>query len=331
MKVQRPRLGLGDRRNKQPASKRERAARDRSSRARQHLERVRGGQSQRPELPVPSLSLAAPIAVAVSLIIGAVFGSPLIAAAGSWIAGEPIRLESISVSGASRLSLEEIGQATSLPKGVSIDEIDPGAVEANLREHPWIADASVVQLPTSRLLIGITERVARAVVGIAEEPEPSDHDVRGWRVVSSGGLAFATASESDVASLPKLLVRSAPTTHEPVEALADAIELASRFEAFGLPTPSEVIIDEGIGMEGWIIRLPALAPRVILGRDDLDARITALAELVGTGRQELAEAETIDLRFAEQAVLRNTPSPKGTAQAATSHGSAASPKPRPTG
>jgi hypothetical protein len=70
---------------------------------------------------------------------------------------------------------------------------------------------------------------------------------------------------------------------------------------------------------------------VVLGHENLDDRLAALAELVDADRKELAEAEAIDLRFAEQAVLRSTPSSEGTAQAATTHGSVALPKPRPTG
>jgi len=276
-------------------------------------------------MPTPRLSLMVPIAIVASLIVGASFGSPLLTATRSWITGEPIRLTTISVIGASRLSLTEIGHATALPKGVLISEIEPHEVEIRLRAHPWISDAAVVQLPASRLLIGITERVARAVVVAPiplERKGSQQSDEPEWRVVSATGLPFARAGASDIESLPQLVTRSAPSSAEPNEALATAIEFAARFDAFDLPTPSLVVIDEGGGSEGWVVRLPSLTPRVLLGRENLDERLTALAELLGTRRAELAEAESIDLRFAEQAVLRRTSSPKGTAQAATSHRSA---------
>ncbi|MFP8881870.1 MAG: FtsQ-type POTRA domain-containing protein [Myxococcota bacterium] len=330
MSEQRPYAGMRGRRNTPTASRRERAALHRSERARAHLERVRGGKTPR---RAPGLSLAAPIAIAASLIVGALFGSPLVAAARSWIAGAPIRLESISVSGAGRLSLTEIGRATALPKGVLIAEIEPDEVEASLLTHPWISDAAVVRLPASRLLIRITERVARAVVVIAVG---ESRDERAWRVVSSAGLPFASASDSDIESLPRLVTQSGLSNHElaanePSETFAEAIELTARFSAFDLPIPSEVVIDDGVGSEGWVVRLPSLAPRVVLGHENLDDRLAALAELVDADRKELAEAEAIDLRFAEQAVLRSTPSSEGTAQAATTRGSVALPKPRPTG
>jgi cell division septal protein FtsQ len=324
---QRPYVGVRGRGNTAPDSRLEHSARDRSARARAHLERVRGG---RPATPVPSLSLIAPIAVAASLLLGVFFGSPLLAATRSWIAGEPIRLESISVSGADRLSLAEVGRATALPKGVLMAEIEPSEVESHLVTHPWISHAAVVRLPSSQLLVGITERIARAVVSFSVDGERQGLEPE-WRVVSSTGLAFASASGSDIDSLPRLVARSVPTSAQPNEALANAIEFTTRFPAFDLPIPTEVVVDEGVGSEGWIVRLPSLAPRVVLGRDNLDERLAALATLVASGRQELAEAETIDLRFAEQAVLRSTSSSKGTAQAVSRHGSVSMPKPRPTG
>jgi cell division septal protein FtsQ len=331
MSERHPYVGVRGLHNKQPASKRERAARNRSARARQHLENVRGGKTP---IPVPSLSRVAPIAIAASIVAGALFGSGLLTAVGSWITGEPIRLESISVIGAARLSLTEVGEATALPKGVLISEIETHEVEDQLRTHPWISNASVVQIPASRLLIGITERVARAVIATdahSKGKKSRASDETEWRVVSATGLPFARASASDIESLPRLVTRSAPATAQPNDSLAAAIEFAERFDAFDLPTPSEIVIDEGVGSEGWVIRLPSLAPRVLLGRENLDERLAALAELLNTVRAELAEADAIDLRFAEQAVLRRSQSPKGTTQASTSHGSVSWSKPRPTG
>jgi|GEM_PF-1618369 len=325
MSARHPYVGARGRPAQVVASRRDRAAQTRSARARAHLEKIRGHKTQRTaaSIPMPRLTLAAPIAIVVSLICGVLFGSPLVAAARSWIAGEPIRLEALSVSGAKRLSLAEVGRASALPKGVRVDEIEPAAVEAQLLTHPWISDAAVVRLPASRLLIRITERVAHAVVADGADQ---------WRVVSSDGFPFATASGADIETLPRLRTRATAeaggTGNEP---LAAAIELATRFPAFELPTPTEILVDDGTDAEGFVVQLPDLAPLVILGREDLDERLSNLARLLSAGRGELDGAEAIDLRFAQQAVLRMKPSSQGTAQAATARGSAVLPKPRPTG
>ena len=62
------------------------------------------------------------------------------------------------------------------------------------------------------------------------------------------------------------------------------------------------------GREGWVLR-GAIGPAVILGRDDVAKvrdRIDRLERLLEADLGELQETETIDLRFAGQAVLRRT-------------------------
>ena len=82
---------------------------------------------------------------------------------------------------------------------------------------------------------------------------------------------------------------------------------------------------------GIAFRLPNLKPRIVLGLDHFDARLTSLSRLLETGLEEVEGSETLDLRFADQAVLRGASSPKGAKQAATTRGRAASSKARPTG
>jgi hypothetical protein len=83
--------------------------------------------------------------------------------------------------------------------------------------------------------------------------------------------------------------------------------------------------------EGLSLRLPGLAPRVVLGREDLDAKLADLTRVLEARLPELGSATRLDLRFRDQAVLDVKPSLKGTAQAATSRGGAMSSKQRPAG
>jgi hypothetical protein len=68
-----------------------------------------------------------------------------------------------------------------------------------------------------------------------------------------------------------------------------------------------------------------------LGHDHFDARLASLSRLLETELEEVKDSATLDLRFADQAVLRGAPPAKRAKQAATKRGHATSSKARPTG
>jgi hypothetical protein len=269
------------------------------------------------------LSVVVPTAVVASLTIGALFGSPLVAAGRSWIGGETLRLEAISVRGTEHLSLAEIAESTGLPPGAEWASIDPSEIEARLIEHPWIADASAVRLPTGRLLVHVTEYSPRALVALGKPAQDF--------VVNLQGMPFAPADDRVPSGLPHLIPSGAVERNVADERMARAIELAYRLPEFNLPLPSELFISDEADPMGFGFRLPNLKPRIVLGHDHFDERLASLSRLLKTGLEEVEGSETLDLRFADQAVLRGAPSPKGAKQAATTRGHAASSKARPTG
>jgi hypothetical protein len=273
--------------------------------------------------PQPPFSLVVPAAVVISLAIGLLFGSPLVATARSWIAGEPVRIEAISVRGSELLSSAEIAAATGLPLSAEWASADPREIEASLIAHPWIADARAVRLPTGRLLVHVSEQVPRALVAIGKPAQDF--------AVNREGMPFAPAGSRAPSGLPRLIPNTAVEPNATNQQMAGAIELAYRLPEFGLPLPSELFLSDEGDPTGFAIRLPNLKPRIILGHDHFDARLTSLSRLLETGLEEVEGSETLDLRFADQAVLRGAPSPKGAKQAATTRGRAASSKARPTG
>jgi cell division septal protein FtsQ len=299
-------------------SHRERARLKRQQRARAHLDRIRGAMPSR--LP-PSLIVGA--TTAVSLLVGAIFGSPLVAEARFWIAGEPVRLETISVHGAQRLSLVSIAESTGLTPGTAFDSIDSRVIERSLAEHPWIAEARTVRLPTGQLLIEIDERVARAVV-VTENGETGS-------AVDAAGIPFAPAEEQDLSTLPKLRTNSKIESHVADERLARAIALAYQLPEFDLPLPTELSISAHSDSEGFTLRLPGFSPRIVVGWEDFETRLAKLARLLEENLEEVGNAQSLDLRFADQAVLRGTSSPKGATKAAAARGRVASSRARPTG
>ena len=290
----------------------------RQQRARRHLERMRS----KPR-PCPPLFAVVPAAVIASLMIGTLFGSLFVTTARSWIAGETVRLEAISVRGAERLSLAEIAESTGLPPGAEWASVDPRKIEANLIEHPWIANASAVRLPTGRLLVHVTEHIPRALVALGEPTQDF--------AVNAQGAPFAPADNRAPSGLPRLMPSGAVERDVANEQLARAIELAYRLPKFDLPLPSELIISDEADPTGFAFRLPSLKPRIVLGHNHFDARLASLARLLKTELAEVEGSETLDLRFADQAVLRGALPPKGAEQAATARGYATSSRARPTG
>lgn len=282
----------------------ERAARARRRRALAHLERVqnRRGASHKP--PVRRLHA---LVLGLSLAAGAWVGD-------AWLADAT--LETISVSGARHLSAQAIAAASGVAPGMRLARLDRDSVAARLAEHAWIEQARVLALPGGQLLIGVVEREPVAVLA-GQEP---------W-AVDAAGSPFAPAPSAGLEALPRLVAAREATPRD----LARAVALARRLPELGLAAPLAVGIAAPNDPEGFWLRLPGLAPRVVLGRDELEAKLADLARIVEAKLRELASATQLDLRFRDQAVLDVTPPPKGTAQAAASRGGAMPSKQRPTG
>ena len=292
----------------------ERAARERRERAHAHLERVRSERREDPAIG-GLLFPARGVAVAVSV------------AAGVLLAGAPWaeRLDSIHVLGAERLSAAQVAEATGVERGAPLGSVDPRAVAARLAREPWISEARVLRLPTGRLLLDVTERVPVAVLDLGEGTSA---------FVDASGTPFASRvpdAPADAGALPRIVSATPVVQGEPSEPLAEAVRLAERLPALGLESPTEVSIAAADDPVGFALRLPSLPPRVVLGREDLDARLSQLAMLLESESDELAGTTELDLRFAGQAVLRSGQRPKGAAQAAAARGRARPSKPGPSG
>ena len=291
------RQGLWDRRlggrgePKAPLTRFGAAAADADAHSPSQVEQPRGSErAARRGPPAAALVLAA------SFSAGFGGGSSVAEAAASWLSGQPPQLEAIAVRGAGQLGSAEVAAATGLPRGVDLRRLHAPDVARRLARHPWIASARAVELPEGRLLVEVVERLAVAMVSAPGSESVFAVDANGTPFAPAGGLA---ASE-----LPRL-VQSAPVAiGEPDPALAQAVDLAARLAALGLPRPLEIGISAPDDPAGFWLRLEGLAPRVVLGRDPLDARLHALARLLEAGPPELAGAAALDLRFADQVVLR---------------------------
>jgi len=285
----------------------ERDARGRRARAQNHLSRMRrrghgmrGGRTLR--LP-RRLALAV---IGVAALAG--FGVMQL----GFAAGGGSAVAAIAVRGASHLTAGEIAAATGIPRGARLAEVEPDAVEQALETHDWIAAARALRLPTGKVVVEVKEREALATLAIDERRFAID----------ASGAAFAELDAREGTSLPRLVTTQPPEPGVPDALRAEAAQLSQRLVALGLSAPDEIRVAPEGDPEGISLRLPGLDGVVVLGREDLDARLRDLARLLSLRPDDVSRAARIDLRFADQAVLRSAAAQDGSQKAAPPGGGA---------
>jgi cell division protein FtsQ len=244
--------------------------------------------------------------------VGAFFGSTVLDAAAA-LGGPGGELEAIHVIGATRLSPDQVATATGVSPGTAWAAVDPDAVVEKLEANDWIASATVMRVPPASLVVEIQEHVPLAIV--------RDASGASW-LVDASGTPFAPATGPAAEGLPRLVPAGEWARNQASAALAEAARLAHSLLDHGLPLPSEVKLGADGDAEGYVLRLAGQGARVILGREDLEERIAALAKLLASNVVEAYRSATFDLRFQDQAVLRQLPSPQGKAQEAAARGRA---------
>jgi cell division septal protein FtsQ len=180
--------------------------------------------------------------------------------------------------------------------------VDAPEVAARLTQHPWIASARVVELPKGRLLIDVVERVAVATV--------NTQDSDAVFAVDANGTPFAPAGDRPAAQLPRLVQRGPIQVGQANSDLAEAVAFIAQLAALGLPRPLEIGVSAPDDPIGYWLRLENFPPRILLGRESLESRLEALARVLEVAPPDAATAAVLDLRFADQVVLRGTPSGK---------------------
>jgi cell division septal protein FtsQ len=282
-------------------------AETRRARALSHLQRVRGQQP-----PVEPRRAIFAATAALSLAAGVSFGFSLVS--GADLFGGDAQLETISVRGASHLAAAEVAVASGVSRSVALSAVESDSVEKRLEGHAWITEARALRLPTRTLLIDVKETVPVALVA-AGSPEQT-------YVVDAGGAPFAAAETHHEEALPRIVTTNAVAPLEPNEDIARAVQLALDVPRFGLARPVMVSIAAKGDSRGFTLRLAGLRANIVLGREDLDAKLRELVRLLAADLPGIGDATELDLRFADQAVLRNDPPPEGAAQAAAARGRA---------
>ena len=240
---------------------------------------------------------------ALSLAAGIGLSMPLEQEISRWTQDDDLGLlENMAIQGNRRLSFAEIADTTGIERGTPLASIDAAVVAGRLTEEAWIREASVLRLPPSTLLIRVEEREPRAIL------LPSEATSGTPRLVDSEGHVFPANLDDD--SLPRLVGGESLPSHQDHPVLLEALTLFERLrdprfaDLWGAGDRLSVHLPTGNNAEGWRLRGNV---DVLLGQRDLATRMDRLAQLIA--RDEIlgalgGERVLIDLRFADQAVLR---------------------------
>jgi cell division septal protein FtsQ len=285
----------------------------RAKRARDHLARKRERERLRLERlrdheaiskgRLRALAVLAPILFILAVLLGANIAGPV--AELLLLRGTP--LTQVAIQGAASLSPMSVAASAGALAGQSLHTIDPDSVGRAIASEPWIESARALRLPNGTLVVSIVERHAVA----RWRPDDSDS----IELVDENGVPFPGALAPG-GPLPLISGEADLTGGLPTEALEILGEL-KRYAALAtdpsrltLHLPGLVETDEGIligSHAGYVLELGEAGPRALLGRRLFSQRVARLATLLDEDEAMVNEAQLIDLRYADRAVLRTEP------------------------
>jgi cell division septal protein FtsQ len=197
----------------------------------------------------------------------------------------------LEVEGARRLDPAVLAAAV-LPADAP-DPITTDEVAARLEAHPWIASVVVARLAPDAVVARIVEHEPAAVAQVLGETPV---------LVEAGGIAFADAIGAAWSVLPQLVVAEPPARDRRDPVLAQGVELARRVAAAGFDG-IEIALDGEDPNAVPALRVAGVAARIVLGAGDPAPKLERLAATLAA-HPSAREAREIDLRFAEQVVIR---------------------------
>lgn len=239
---------------------------------------------------------------ALSLVAGIALARPVEKQIAQLTSNDFGLLGSMAIQGNSRLSFGEIAAITRIQRGTPLATIDTSVIATRLAREAWIREADVLRLPPSTLLIRVEERKPKAIL----VPRNSSFPGLGPRLVDANGHLFIAAFNSE--SLPRLVGGEALASEQQHAVLRKGLALIEHLQAPELADlwghSLAVYLPIQNESEGWALRG---SMDVLLGQKDLESRIDRLGQLLRSDEIIGAldgQRMLIDLRFADQAVLR---------------------------
>jgi hypothetical protein len=237
-----------------------------------------------------------PAAMLVAFAAGVLAAGPLLRVA---VAALPsaFGVRHLALLGADRLDAAEIGRLVAR-RG------EPGSAPRTaddwahrIGRHPWVSEVRTVRVAPDTVVVRIVERVPAAIW--VRGPGESF-------LIDAAGTPFASA---EAEPLPRLYLdaANAPVCQPAQDCTPDArlvagVALARAVEDAGFARP-QIELDGPDPLALPILHLAGVAPRVLLGRRELETQLAHLARVLAVVPAS-RDAREIDLRFAGQVVLR---------------------------
>jgi hypothetical protein len=208
-------------------------------------------------------------------------------------------LETVSVLGAHRISVEELVHTSGVAAGTSVLSLDHAEISRRLASHPWISEARVISLLPRKLLMAVVERETAAVAEIGTT-------ANAW-LVDENGAPFAPATAIDREVHPTIVGIPDAQPGHPHPLLAQGVYIARAVGERGLPPARRVRVGGADLRTIPELRLGSGERTVVLGGGDLEAKLDRLSWVLEADLAEAGETSTIDLRFGGQVILRSGP------------------------
>lgn len=202
----------------------------------------------------------------------------------------------LEIEGAERLDPSELARAA-MPDGADV-ATSPEEIAVRLEAHPWIAQVEAARIAPDSVVARVREYQPVAVAeALGETP----------LLVDAAGIPFADASGGEWNALPRLVVAEPPALDRREALLAQGVALAHAVAEAGFGQ-IELALDGEDPNAVPALRVAGVPARIVLGAGDPGPKLallkSALAQDGDTERTSARNAREIDLRFAEQLVLR---------------------------
>lgn len=203
----------------------------------------------------------------------------------------------LEIEGADRVDVAELARAA-LPEGAAAPT-SPEEIEARLATHPWVARVAAARIAPDAVVARVEEHRPVAVAeALGETP----------LLVSAEGVPFAEASGVEWNALPRLVIAEPPAQGRREPLLAQGVALARAVAEAGFGQ-IELALDGEDPNAVPALRVAGVPARIVLGAGDPGPKLALLrAALANENAVDPASsprnAREIDLRFAEQLVLR---------------------------